>query len=711
MTILSGLAHELHQRRYAAVLSGDINAGKDPRRETWEETLTRVADYIGEDDHERDVFYHLMAQRRFLPNSPTIINAGGRGTLSGCFTLSPDDDMESILNHFQLAGRILKHGGGIGYELSRLRPAGALVKGTGGRARGPVAALHLYQSVAAFVEQAGKRDGAQMAILRCDHPDISKFINSKVHEPELLNTFNISVAVTDEFMKKALEDGGNTPEGITLWEVVEAAHGTGDPGLYFIDEAERHNPTPHLGKLEGTNPCGEVPMLPYEACNLGSLNLTKYVRPGWSSHFDLGELNTDIPNMVLFLDRVIDKQQYPAGRINRAVVATRKIGLGVMGWADSLALLDIHYDTKEAVDLARSMSRRIKEIADRASMTLSQTRGPYPARRSRDPSYRNATRTCIAPTGSISILAGCSSGIEPHWALEYQRKALNDLHPHTVREPILGILEADGSDFIPKTALEITPEWHIAHQAAWQENVDLAVSKTVNLPNNATTEDVYQVFVSAWKSKCKGVTVFRDGCRDEQVLNLPVENHPSPPAQLRASIDIPIPEPREPKAGVDYTFTQEDKPIRKPLPPIREAKTHKFRVGDEEGYATIGHYEDGRPGELFITLNKEGSAVRGWADLCATFVSIMLQYGVPLDTITTKMRQTRFAPAGLTGDKRIPAASSIPDYIAHLLEHEYAEDNHDTGPTVSGETCPDCGGMVMHANGCMRCPLCGWERC
>ena len=410
------------------------------------------------------------------------------------------------------AAAVTKFGGGVGYYLGNLRPKGALIATTHGKAMGPVAVLKYYQSVGSMITQAGKRDAAQMGILDVDHPDIKEFIHVKDKDPQGLSTFNISVAATDRFMDGATAGQGGVDSDL-LWEIAESAWWTGDPGLYFFDAAERGNPTPWLGQLLSTNPCGEVPLLNNEPCNLGSINLAKFLDMGTRS-IDWGTLGDTVRLATRYLDDIVSLNVLPVDVITEANLRTRKIGLGVCGWADMLALLGIDYDSQEAINLGDRLMNFINKEAKLESFRLAEERGVAPAFEGRDIMLRNATRTCIAPTGTIAILMGASSGIEPHFALEWTRQLGNgDILNEYV--PVLDQLE---EGFIPKVSHEIGWKWHVRHQAAFQKHTDLAVSKTVNLPNDATVEDIYNAYVMAWQLGAKGVTVFRDGCRDEQVL-------------------------------------------------------------------------------------------------------------------------------------------------------------------------------------------------
>lgn len=695
---LTPQAEEILRKRYLRyVLDEGVT-----RQETPEELWRRVASVLSSCEQDKSQWYgpfrDLMATQRFLPNSPTLMNAGYEGTLSACFTFHVQDSLEHIFEVGTLASKVLKYGGGVGYGLSALRGKGSPIKSTGGKARGPLAAIGYYQSIAAFVEQGGKRDGAQMAILSVDHPDIRDFIHMKDKDPQRFNTFNISVAMTDAFMIEALSVRDQLP-GNNKWallqEIADSAWRTGDPGCYFIDTAERDNPTPQLGRLESTNPCGEVPLLHAEACNLGSINLAKYWIDG-PDGYDREQLISDVEIAVRMLDNAITMNQFPDPVITEAVRRTRKIGLGVMGLADLFALIGIHYDTQRAVELSMELAHLIRHVADRTSAALGREKGRFPAGETMSLDsvpgikYRNATRVCIAPTGTIANIAGCSTGIEPHYALEYTR-TMGDGTEFLIREPVL-----DRTDFRPKTAMEIDWPWHVAHQAAWQKSTDLAVSKTINLRNDATPDDVLQSLLDAWKTGCKGWTVFRDGCRSEQVLR--VTGAPGV-----STLDAPI--------SIENVYLVG--PTRRKLPRDRNATVHKFEVDGVEGYIIAGLYEDGQLGEVFLNISKEGSTIRGWADLVSTQISVMLQHGISVELIADKLRHTRFEPAGITGNSAIPFVTSIPDYIGAWLE-QFALGEPKSVPksaSVTGQVCPQCGGTVRRSEGCLSCSVCDWSRC
>jgi len=521
--------------------------------------IANVDKIYGEDPNESaKIFYDMMTRLEFIPNSPTLFNAGTElGQLSACFVLPVEDSLESIFSAVKNMALIEKSGGGVGFDFSKLRPNGDIVRSTKGVASGPVSFMRVFDTATEVIKAGGKRRGAMMGILRVDHPDILEFITSK-QKPGFLSNFNISVAVTDDFMKILEEDGEywlvnpRNKEKVrklkaqNVWNLmVKSAWMSGDPGVIFIDEINRHNPTPAVGRIEATNPCGEQPLLPYESCNLGSINLSRMVEDG---KINWEKLRETVRNAVHFLDNVIDANRYPLKEIEAITKANRKIGLGVMGFADMLIKLGIRYDSEEALELAEKLMKFIDEEAHKKSMEIGEERGSFPnfensVWKDKYKAMRNATVTTIAPTGSISIIAGCSSGIEPIFAISFIRNVLggtrlfetNPLFEMTAKErgfysaKLLEEIAKTGSvqkiDEVPEdvkkvfvTALDIKPEWHVKMQAAFQKYTDNAVSKTVNMPTEATVKDVRMVYELAWKLKCKGVTVFRYGSKPEQVL-------------------------------------------------------------------------------------------------------------------------------------------------------------------------------------------------
>ncbi|MCW4017614.1 MAG: adenosylcobalamin-dependent ribonucleoside-diphosphate reductase [Candidatus Bathyarchaeota archaeon] len=521
--------------------------------------IAHVDAAFGDDPAESEkVFFDMMVRLEFLPNTPTLFNAGTSiGQLSACFVLPVEDSLESIFNAVKNMTLIEQTGGGVGFDFSLLRPRGDIVRSTKGVASGPVSFMRVFDTATEVIKAGDKRRGAMMAILRVDHPDIVEFIFAK-QNPTMLNNFNVSVAVNDEFLKALQEDGTywlvnpRNKEKVKqlrareVWQAIaHSAWASGDPGVVFIDEINWHNPTPQIGAIKATNPCGELPLLPYESCNLGSINLSKMVENG-EVHWE--KLRVTVHDAVHFLDNVIDANQYPLKEIEAITKANRKIGLGVMGYADMLILLGIPYNSEQALRVGEQIMAFIEEEAHKKSIEIGQKRGSFPnfVGSIWEPKYaalRNATLTTVAPTGTISIIAGCSSGIEPLFAVSFMRNVLggarlfetNPLFEAAAKQKgfysakLLEDAARTGSvqkthgvpDEVKRlfvTALDIAPEWHVRMQAAFQKSTDNAVSKTVNLPNEAKNSDAEAIFTMAWKLKCKGVTVFRYGSKPEQVL-------------------------------------------------------------------------------------------------------------------------------------------------------------------------------------------------
>jgi len=514
-------------------------------------------------EESEEIFLELMTSLKFLPNSPTLMNAGTLcGQLAGCFVLPVEDSMESIYGTLRDVALIQKSGGGTGFSFSHLRPRGDYIGSTRGVSSGPVSFMRLYDYSTQINRLGGTRAGANMGILRHDHPDIHEFVNAK-KDPESLPSFNISVMATDAFMH-AVQAGveiplrfspgnGAGPEAIRrkinaaalFDEIVMNAWQTGDPGLLFYDRINAGNPTPQLGPIEATNPCGEQPLLPYESCNLGSINVSQFVTAGAINYEDL---RATVHHAVHFLDNVLDANSYPVEAVREVTLGNRKIGLGIMGFADLLTELRIPYASAPAIALAEELMGFIQSEAKLASAALAKRRGPFPnfpnSRLSAEKQgpLRNACVTSIAPTGTISLLANCSSGIEPFFALSYRREVIGATKTIDVHSALLEMLRSEGSDSeallrqlrssgrldrtsaspelrnLFATAHEITPEWHIRMQAAFQKFIDTSVSKTINLPNSAGPEAVAGAYQLAFQTGCKGVTVFRDGCKAQQVI-------------------------------------------------------------------------------------------------------------------------------------------------------------------------------------------------
>jgi ribonucleoside-diphosphate reductase alpha chain len=539
--------------------------------ETPSQMLRRVAKAVAKADllydkksnveRTEETFYQIMANREFLPNSPTLMNAGTRlGQLSACFVLPVEDSIDGIFTTLKHMALIHQSGGGTGFSFSKLRPAGDIVGSTKGVASGPVSFMTIYDAATNVIKQGGRRRGANMGILDVTHPDILKFIEVKSREGILTN-FNISVAVTDQFMDAVDKDGkvdlinprsGKVEAKLRARHIfdliVSNAWRTGDPGLIFIDEINRHNPTPQVGEIRSTNPCGEQPLLPFESCNLGSINLAKMVKDG---EVEWEKLRRIVRTAVHFLDNVIDVNKYPIQEIGEITRANRKIGLGVMGYADMLISLGIPYDSEEALEMGEKVMKFISEEATKKSVEIGEKRGAFPNfkgslwEKRGYKTIRNSTVTTVAPTGTISIIGGCSGGIEPIFAVAFVRNVMEgtrllEIQPtfeevakdrgFYSRDLMLKVAKTgsiQNMEEVPEdvrrifvTALDIDPEWHVRMQAAFQKYVDNAVSKTVNLPNDATVEDVKRIYLLAYKLKCKGITVYRYGSRKGQVLSV-----------------------------------------------------------------------------------------------------------------------------------------------------------------------------------------------
>ncbi len=571
------------------VLEKRILARDDHGRiaETPEDMLRRVALSVASADLQygtraeastsEEAFFEIMSSLEFLPNSPTLMNAGRNlAQLSACFVLPVEDSMEGIFGTLRDTALIQKSGGGTGFSFSRLRPREDPIESTHGVSSGPVSFMRLYNFATEVTKLGGKRAGANMAILRVDHPDIEEFIAAKTNPLEL-NTFNISVAVTDEFMEKVKNGerydliNPRTREVVkqldarsVLDRIVESAWRNGEPGVIFIDRINRDNPTPELGEIESTNPCGEQPLLAYESCVLGSINLAKFHR---ESAIDYDRLQTVVKLAVHFLDNIIDVSEYPIAEIAQITKLNRKIGLGVMGWADLLILLGIPYDSEQAINLAEEVMSFISREAMHASVELAKQRGPFPRwfqeniyKHTHKPPRRNATVTTVAPTGTISLIANCSSGIEPVYSIAYRRLSFESdrlmfVHPlfedyarrHGFNSDALmkRIAKRGSLHDVPEvpadarrvfvTTHEIAPEWHVRMQAAFQKHIDAAVSKTINFSADATIEDVKRAYVLAHELGCKGITVYRDGSREKQVLSTEIEDMTEPLTLASAS--------------------------------------------------------------------------------------------------------------------------------------------------------------------------------
>jgi ribonucleoside-diphosphate reductase alpha chain len=728
--------------------------------ETPEEMCWRVAQSIaaGEARYGRSpaavhevatAFYETMVDGYFVPNSPTLMNAGkGNGLqYSACYVLPVGDSMEEIFDSVKAAAIIHKSGGGTGFAFSRLRPKDDIVASTRGRASGPVSFLRVFNSATEAVKQGGTRRGANMGILRIDHPDVLEFIDCKLDGG--ITNFNISVAVTDSFMD-ALAKGadydlinphsGEVTQRLSAREVfdriVRAAWRTGDPGMVFIDRinASPANPTPELGTIEATNPCGEQPLLPNEACNLGSLNVSKFARQdaGGEWSVDWEEMERVIRLAVRFLDDVIEMNPYPLPQIDETVKSNRRIGLGIMGWADLLFILGIPYDSQEAIDLADRLMSFVKEMSHDQCGKLAEERGPFPNwnhsiyRNVR--AMRNSTVTTIAPTGTISMIAGCSSGIEPIFALAFQHRVknpdgervltfVNETFERLARQQgffsdalmeeivkrgtlhgIPGTPEAANRVF--KTSHEIGYEWHVRHQAAFQRSTDNGVSKTINLPNDATEEDVASAYRLAWELGCLGITVFRDGCKGEQVLHVGIKEKPAA-----------VPAPTGPV-------------VVKPRPHSLSGRTYRSETPIGTAFITVNETAEAEPFEVFVQVGKGGSDTMAVAEALGRLISLTLRLPSPMspqrrleEVISQLSRIGGAQPLGFGKGKVL----SLPDALARTLaEHTgQLKPNSDAPPAVRahdqrriGDLCKECGqATFVYEEGCKKCLSCGYNEC
>lgn len=656
----------------------------------------RVAQFVAlaertEEDKKQwtQKFFEVMMAQDFLPNSPTLTGAGRGMCLSACFVLPIEDSMDSIFETVKNAALVHKEGGGTGFDFSQLRPKGSFVRKTQGVASGPVSFLRVIDSATEAVKQGGTRRGANMGILRVDHPDIEEFISMK-RDGKSVNNFNISVAATDSFMQAVKNNGfydiydpylrknvGKKKARKIFEMILESAWAVGDPGLIFIERVNKHNPTHLLGPIRATNPCGEQPLHEYESCNLGSINLAHFHHPERKDQFDWERFEEVISVAVRFLDNVIDVNRYPLPQIEKMTKANRRIGLGVMGWADLLIKVKIKYDTPDAIQFAEKIALFLREKAEAESERLAEERGNFP---NIDKSIykgkkrRNATVFTIAPTGTISRLAGCSSSIEPVFAFKFTSKIIDreikDIHPlylewknHNNNRPL--------PDYFV-TAHEISPEWHIRTQAAFQKYVDNSVSKTINFPNQAKIKDVEKAYLLAYDLGTKGITIYRDGCRAEQVL---------------------------------YKSFPAKKLLPKERPNTLPSVTDKIKTGFGNLYVTISYYNQ-KPFEVFTSIGKSGYSTMADAEALGRLISLALRSGVEPKEVISQLK-------GIGGSEPIftegGLVQSIPDAIAKVLERHLGEIKKNPKDFFK-TTCKVCGASLPDEK-CPTCPNCGWNRC
>ncbi|MBN4064913.1 adenosylcobalamin-dependent ribonucleoside-diphosphate reductase [Dehalococcoides mccartyi] len=729
-------------------------------------------------------FFRMMASLEYLPNSPTMMNAGtGAGTLSACFVLPLKDSMEGIMAAAHDAAMVQKFGGGTGFALSELRPKGAGIATTHGKACGPIGVLRHLSSVSTLVTQGGKRDGANMAVMDVHHPDILEFIDCKQVEGEIHN-FNISVGASDEFMQavkdgttyalRALEDPSKPDSDMVevdridarevFGKIVYGAWRNGEPGMIFLDEVNRNSPVIHLGRITATNPCGEQPLLPNESCNLGSLDVAKFLETDEAGLADLNwdRLGKSVRTATRMLDNVIDANKYAVPAIEEMTQSTRKLGLGLMGFADMLVQLGIPYDTEEAVELGRKLMAFIRDNADAESLALAEERGAFPAwhdseaAKRGDKPYRNACRLTVAPTGTISMIASASSGIEPIFALAFRKQNILDgktlfyVDKNFERiskergfysEELLEHLSDGGSlqdrDDVPEdvkrlfhVASDISPRDHVLMQAAFQESTDAGISKTVNFPNEATVEDVEDAYLLAWETHCKGITVYRAGSREKEVLTTGTSDN----AKAGKADDT---------SGIPQYITPSERPA------TLNGITRRVRTGRGNLFVTVNMASDGRPFEVFATHGKAGGNDAAMAEAVSRMASLAMRSGINPVDVAEQLRGITDVPAWDEGEM----IRSVPDAIASVLDRINAEstalpaqdelseaESSQAGmfnrpsprelgmPTaqpvqvmeqkvtvpvgvMTGELCPECSSTVAHVEGCLKCFSCGYSKC
>jgi len=757
-----------------------------------------------------ETFFELMATRAWMPNSPTLMNAGRPlGQLSACFVLPVEDALSNgksgIYDTLRAMALVHQSGGGTGFSFSRLRPKNDVVRSTMGVASGPVSFMKLYDASTDVVKQGGTRRGANMGILRVDHPDIMDFITCKEDLTQVTN-FNISVAVTDAFMQ-AVEAGsrydlihpkskkvvGQLDAREVFRKIVHGAWQTGEPGVYFIDRANYYNPVPHLGSYEATNPCGEQPLLPYDVCNLGSINLGLFVKNG---DVDWDRLRTVVHLCTHFLDNVIDANKYPLPEIDDLAKRIRRVGLGVMGWADLLVELGVPYNSDEGVALGRKMMAFIEEESLAASEKLALERGPFAeweksiwgpdATCARGPQgervrpmrkLRNCNLTTVAPTGTISIISGCSSGIEPLFAVAFLRNQAGVLMPD-VNEQFVAIAKREGwyseelmrkiaeagnihFDAVPAkwqrtfvTAHDVTPEWHIQMQAAFQEFTDSAISKTCNFSNDATEEYVEKIYRDAFKLGCKGVTVYRDGAREGQVLSTGTtakkvqeqgatgggtgtRSEAAETAGRIAELEAELERTRAQLHDAEAENLQ--RRAKRSRPDLLRGTTRRVETPLGTMYVNITEDDKGQAFEIFMSLGKAGAPIMADVEAMGRLISLALRSGIPMKEIHRQVR-------GISSDRIVGLGPnkvmSVPDAIGIAIEkwmnekHGIQQDLLAGGPSVGvpareiitgaegtlgmreGDgaqdfigACPDCGSQLAFIEGCAKCHVCGFSEC
>lgn len=774
-------ALEILQKRYLAKEEGEDE-------ETAKDLLIRVASTIAETEriygkNEKEIldesvrFYEAMAKLEFFPNSPTLRGAGRKiHQLAACFVIPIEDSMEGIFDALKTTALVHKGGGGTGFSFGRLRPSGDKVGSTGGVAGGPLSFMRIFDTMAHEVMQGGVRVGANMGILPVWHPDVKKWIEAKEDGRSYLN-FNLSVALTDDFMKKINENKtfdlinprtkekvGELKAGDVFENIIQHAWANGEPGIIFIDRMNADNPTPEIGEIESTNPCGEQPLLPYESCNLGSINLSRMVTE--DKEVDWERLKRTTHTAVRFMDNVIDANRYFVPQIEKMTKGNRKIGLGVMGFADMLVLMDIPYDSDQGAELASKVMKFIRDEGVKESEILAKERGAFPnieksIYKGKTP-RRNATITTIAPTGTLSLLGGCAGGIEPFFAIVIKKKSIwkqdgtaeleqiyvnpifedkakkEGFYSQELMEKISQGASIAEIEEIPintrrifVTAHDISPEWHIKMQAAFQKYTDNAVSKTINFPNSATAEDIKEAYLLSYKLNCKGLTVYRDGSRETQVLTT---------AKDKSAEEEPD----------KLVATATTKIIPRERPDIIQGFTYRIKTAYGKLFVTINDDENGQPFEIFSHLGKAGGFFAAKAEAICRLISLSLRSGVDPQEVIDQLKGIRGPTPTWSEDGTM--ILSLPDAIAKILEKHVnkeqaklnldfsaeksagqklddadatiAQDNLSSANGFSPQpktfsiadlgdapACPECGGVLELGEGCLKCNFCGYSKC
>jgi len=714
-------------------------------------------------------FYQLMVKKEFLPNSPTLMNAGRElQQLSACFVLPIEDSMEGIFESVKQAAIIHKSGGGTGFSFSRLRPKNDVVRTTGGVASGPISFMKVFNHATEAVKQGGTRRGANMGILRVDHPDILEFIDCKINENDVTN-FNISVAITDRFMEAVVKDEpydllsprtGQPASKLSAREVFDKiannAWKNGEPGLFFIDTTNRANPTPHAGSIEATNPCGEQPLIPYESCNLGSINLDVHVtHMDGKAVVDWDRLERTVRTSVHFLDNVIDMNHYPITQIGEVTKSNRKIGLGLMGFARMLFKLGLAYDSLEGIDSARSVMQFIRDIGHSESERMAEKRGVFPnwegsVYKKQGKRLRNAYITTVAPTGTLSMIADTSGGCEPEFSLIWYKNVMGGEHLPYVQETFIDIAKAEGfwsDDLINKiianhgsvrglnevpakwqdifaTAHDVASEWHVRMQAAFQEYTDSAVSKTINMPLGATVDDVKDAYILAYKLGCKGITVYRDGSRSEQVMNVGKSQGKAKEA-VSSKQSVVSSQKSEKEQELDFLLPrQEERKDSRPSHPLIEPRprpktttgvTNKMRTSCGDLYVTVNEDENGRPFEVFCNMGKAGGCEGSQNEAIGRLISLAFRSGVSPQSVIRQLIGIRCnQPYGLGKNIIHSCSDAISKAVLEYMISKQGEVNKELSVEYDrriGAACPDCGCEMEFSEGCEKCHFCGHSKC